>query len=118
MTTSILALRDVYYTWPDAEERRELAKLGEIESDFPNCVGIADRTLFLLAFEPEASDAPDYSGRKYGFSITTMIICDYNKKIRYCLAGYPGSCNDNPVDNNTGFVKARRLLFSDGVQHG
>jgi len=60
VTTSILALHDVYCTWPDAEERRELAKLGEIKSDFPNCVGIADGTLFPLAFEPEATDAPDY----------------------------------------------------------
>ena len=38
VTTAILSLRDVYYTWPDAEERRELAKLGEIECDFPNSV--------------------------------------------------------------------------------
>jgi len=38
MMTSILSLRDVCCTWPDAEERRELAKLGEIESDFRwNC---------------------------------------------------------------------------------
>ena len=65
VTTAILSLRDVCYTWPDAEERRVLAKLGEIECDFPNCVGIADGTLFPLAFEPEVTDAPDYSGRKY-----------------------------------------------------
>jgi len=112
MTTSILSFRDVYYTWPDAEERCELAKLGEIESDFPNCVGIADGTLFPLAFEPEVSDAPDYSGRKHGFSITTMIICDYNKKFRYYLAGYPGSCHDNHVYNNTEFVKKPKDYFS------
>ena len=113
VTTAILSLRGTYYTWPDAEERRELAKLGEIESDFPNCVGIADGTLFPLAFEPEVTDAPDYSGRKYGFSITTMIICDYNKKIRYYLAGYPGSCHDNRVYNNTGFVKNPEAYFSE-----
>jgi len=113
VTTAILSLRDVYYTWPDAEERHQLAKLGEIESDFPSCVGIADGTLFPLAFEPEATDAPDYSGRKYGFSITTMIICDYNKKIRYYLAGYPGSCHDNRVYNNTGFVKNPKEYFSE-----
>jgi len=82
-----------------------------IESDFPNCVRIADETLFPLAFEPETADAPDHSGRKYGFSITTMIICDYNKKIRYYLAGYPGSCHDNRVYNNTGFVKKPQDYF-------
>jgi len=113
VTTAILSLRDVYCTWSDADERRELAKLGEIESDFPNCVGIADGTLFPLAFEPESLDAPDYSGRKYGFSITTMIICDYNKKICYYLAGYPGSCHGNHVYNNTGFVKNPAAYFSE-----
>ena len=113
VTTAILSLRDVHYTWPDADERRELAKLGEIQCDFPNCVGIADGTLFPLAFEPEVTDAPDYSGRKHGFSITTMIICDYNKKIRYYLAGYPGSCHDNRVYNNTGFVKNPKACFSE-----
>jgi len=86
--------------------------LGEIESDFPNCVGIADGTFLPLAFEPEASDAPDYSGRKYGFSITTIIICDYNNKIRYYLSGYLGSCHDNRVYNNTGFVKNPEDYFS------
>ena len=113
MTAAILSLRNVYCTWPDAEDRRELAKLAEIESDFPNCIGIANGTLFPLAFEPEATDAPDYSGRKHGFSITTMIICDYNKKIRYYLAGYPGSCHDNRVYNNTGFVKNPEAYFSE-----
>jgi len=41
-----------------------------------------------------------------------MIICDYNKKIRYCLAGYPSSCHDNRVYNNTGFVKNPQAYFS------
>jgi len=113
VTTAILSLRGIYYTWPDAEERRELARLGEIKSDFPNCVGIADGMLFPLAFETEASDAPCCSGRKHGCSITTMIICDYHKKIRYCLAGYPGSCHDNRVYNNTGFVKKSEDYFSE-----
>jgi len=54
VTMAILSLRDTCCTWPDAEERRKLAKLAEIESDFPNCVGFADGTLFPLAFEPEA----------------------------------------------------------------
>jgi len=111
VTTSILSLRDAHHAWPDAEERGELAKLGEIESDFPNCVG-AEGTLFPLAFEPEATDAPGCSGRKCGFSITTMIICDHNKKIRYNLAGHPESCHDNRVHNNTGFARKPGDCFS------
>jgi hypothetical protein len=38
-------------------------------------------TIFPLVFQPQTDDAPDYIGRKYGFSLTTMIICDHNRKI-------------------------------------
>jgi len=40
-----------------------------------------------------------------------MIICDYNKKIRYYLAGYPGSCHDNFVYINTGFARKPQDYF-------
>jgi DDE superfamily endonuclease len=43
----------------------------------------------------EAEAAQDYSGRKYGYSITTMIICDHNRRIRHYLSGFPGSAHDN-----------------------
>jgi len=41
-----------------------------------------------------------------------MIVCDCNKKIHCCLAGCPGSCHDNRVHNNTGFVKKPEDHFS------
>jgi hypothetical protein len=39
---------------------------------------IADGTLTPLAFEPETEDAPDYSGRKYYYSLSNLIYSDHN----------------------------------------
>jgi len=100
---AICALRDRFLFWPDEQERKVLARLTYEEFGFPHCVGIADGTLFPLAFEPDSEDAPDYSGRKHGYSLTVMIICDLNKKIRYYLASYPGSAHDNRVYDATSF---------------
>jgi DDE superfamily endonuclease len=105
VTIAILSLRDKYIRWPDKEECKRLGKECNIKYGFPHCVGVADGTLFPLAFEPQTEDAPDYSGRKYGYSLTTMIICDHNKKIRHYLAGYPGSAHDNRVFKNTALKK-------------
>ena len=79
----------------------------------PHVVGIVDGTLFPLVFQPELIDAPDYSGRKYDCSLTTIIVCDYNKKIRYYLAGFPGCAHANRAYNTTGFVKRPNDYFAD-----
>lgn len=113
------ALRDLsseYIEWPDTEERKVISKAIKIKYDFPHCVGIADGTLFPLAFEPQTEDAPDYSGRKYGYSLSTMIICDHLRRIRHYLAGFPGSAHDNRI------FKATRLAlkpdeYFDGMQY-
>ena len=65
--------------------------------DFPHCVSLADGTLFPLAFEPETEDAPDYSGRKFGYSLSAMIFCDHKRRIRHYTAGFPGSAHDSRV---------------------
>jgi len=69
-----------------------------------------------LAFEPDSEDAPDYSGRKNGYSLTELIICDLNKKIRYCLAGYRGSAHDNRLCDATSLKKKPKEHFSP-MQH-
>jgi hypothetical protein len=105
VTRAFLSLRDQFLHWPNKEERKRLGMESNAKYGFPHCVGIADGTLFPLAFEPQTVDAPDYSGRKYGYSLTTMIICDHNKKIRYYLSGFPGSAHDNRVFKNTSLKK-------------
>jgi len=107
VTEAIHSLREEFCTWPDAEERKKLARIAFEDCDLPHVVRIAAGTLFPLAFEP------DHSGKKYGYSLTTMIVCDYNRKIRYHLAGFPGCAHDNRVYNATGFVKRPNDYFAD-----
>jgi DDE superfamily endonuclease len=97
VTKAIRALSKEYVYWPDEEEREAMAKEVLKKYGFPHCVSIVDGTLFPLAFEPETEDAPDYSGRKYGYSITATIFCDHKRRIRHYLAGFPGSAHDNRV---------------------
>ena len=112
MTKAILALRPQYIQWPDAQERKLISREIHHLYGFPHCVAIADGTLFPLAFEPQTKDAPDYSGRKYGYSLSTMIICDHRKKIRYHLSGYPGSAHDNRVFKGTALKQEPASHFS------
>ena len=110
---AILKLRPTYYNWPDKEERKKLAKKVLKKTGFPNVVGIADGTLFPLAFEPETEDAPDYKGRKHTYTLTVMIICDYDRKIRYYHSGYPGSAHDNRVYRNMDLCQNPKNYFSE-----
>jgi DDE superfamily endonuclease len=108
---AILSLREKYLSWPNAEERCQIAREIHQLYNFPHCVGIADGTLFPLAFEPQTEDAPDYSGRKYGYLISTMVICDHRRRIRYYLSGYPGSAHDNRVFRGTALKKSPADFF-------
>ena len=44
--------------------------------DFPSCVGCMDGTLNPLTFEPQCQDTSDYSGRKNGYSLSTLVVND------------------------------------------
>jgi len=87
--------------WPDRSERVRIARRFRDKFDFINCTAVADGTLFPLTYEPQSDDAPDYHGRKHLYSMTTMIVCDDERKIRYYLAGFPGCVHDNRVYRNT-----------------
>jgi DDE superfamily endonuclease len=65
-----------------------------------------------LAFEPETEDAPDYSGRKFGYSISTVIFCNHKQRIQHYLAGYPGSAHDNRIFKNTKIAKRPNDFFA------
>jgi hypothetical protein len=108
VTIAICSLKHEYISWPNEEEREAIGKEIGTQFHFPHCVGIADGTLFPLAFEPQSDDAPDYSGRKYGYSISTMVICDHRRRIRHYLSGFPGSAHDNRV------MKATVLSMTPG----
>ena len=94
---AILQLRNEVIKWPNAVEREEIATRIEERYGLPGCVGIVDGTLFPLTFQPSRIDAPDYSGRKHLYSLSTLIACDDQRRIRYYFAGCPGSVHDNRV---------------------
>ena len=110
---ALLMLSDRVIIWPDANERRCIAARMQNEFKFPNCVGLMDGTLFPLRTRPEREDAPDYSGRKYQYSLSTLIVCDDQRLIRYYLAGWPGSAHDNRIFRNSRIAQHPDDFFSD-----
>jgi DDE superfamily endonuclease len=112
VTKALCSVAPQYLKWPDEEEKQQIGKEMLQKYGFPHCVMIADGTLFPLAFEPQTDDAPDYSGRKSGYSLSTMICCDHNRRIRHYLAGYPGSAHENRVYNATRFAKQPSTDYS------
>jgi hypothetical protein len=110
---AIRSLREQAIRWPDAEEREEIAK--RIQDDFglPNCVMLLDGTLFPLAFEPQREDAPDYSGRKFRYSLSTLIACDDRRFIRYYLAGWPGTAHDNRIFKSSKLFRCAPDFFAN-----
>ena len=108
-------LEELYHDtvfWPDTEERKDISKrFVEKYPTFPNLVGIADGTLFPLAFRPQRSDFPDYHGRKHLYSLTCLIINDDKRRIRYFNAGWAGTTHDDRVFSNAAICKRSEQFF-------
>jgi hypothetical protein len=101
VSKAIRSLRNQVITWPNRQERVQIARRFRNKYDFINLIAIADGTLFPLTYQPESDDAPDYHGRKFAYSMTCMIVNDDNKKIRFYLSGFPGCVHDNRVYSHT-----------------
>jgi hypothetical protein len=108
---AIRSLRKHAIQWPDEEERKKIQKRIYKEYRWPKCVAIADGTLFPLAYEPQSDDAPDYSGRKFKYSLTVMIVNDDERRIRYYYSGMPGTCHDARVYRATQLFKHPEQYF-------
>jgi DDE superfamily endonuclease len=98
---AIGSLRDRVICWPNITERKLIAKRILHNHSWINCIGVVDGTLFPLTYAPQDDDAPDYHGRKFLYSLSTIIVNDDQKRIWYYLAGYPGSSHDNRIFRNT-----------------
>ena len=93
--------RDMYVSWPNSQERKLISRHIEDKCGLPNCVGIIDGTLFPLRFRPQTTNAPDYNGRKYHYSMSGVIICDDMRYIRYYEVGWPGCAHGNQIAKST-----------------
>ena len=67
MTAIIDCMKETYYKWLLAEDRKQISKHIMFQFDFPSCVRCMDGTLNLPTFEPQCQDASDDSGMKYGY---------------------------------------------------
>jgi len=110
-----LKLHPTYCTWPDKEEQKKHSRKVKKKTGFPNAVGIADGTLFPLDFEPKTKDVPDYKGRKHTYTLTSMIVCDCDQKIRYYHSGCPGCAHDNRVYRNMDVHQNPQNYFSENT---
>jgi hypothetical protein len=91
------SLAPQYITWPDEQERKQISKAFFELSQLSNCIAIIDGTLFPLYTESQCEDTPDCSGRKFPYSISTLIINDHKRRIHHYLAGFPGTSSDNRI---------------------
>jgi len=105
-------MRQQYYRWPDAIERKELASEFHSKFNLPNCILIADGTTFRLSRRPKRDDAADYSGRKDGYTITNLFLSDTKRRVRYYSAGWAGSTHDNRMWKNCKVNKSPSQFFS------
>jgi hypothetical protein len=108
---AICSLRGEFITWPDEAERSGIRRRILDKSGLPFCVGMMDGTLFPLAFAPESTDAPDYFGRKHSYALSTLVVCDDQRLIRYYLSGWPGSAHDNRIFRNSAIFKNPEKYF-------
>ena len=70
-----------YVSWPDEVERAEISERFFYHFGIPNLVGVADGTLFPLAFKPSRLDYQDFHGRKFLYSLSTLIVNDDNRRV-------------------------------------
>ena len=110
---AVLSLKHKYYFWPDKEERNAIAHRIEAAYQLPNCVGFMDVTLLPLAQKPQTDDFPDYSGRKFAYSMSTLIVADDQRRIRYHQSGWPGSSHDNRIFKDCKLYKKPKKYFTD-----
>ena len=110
---ALMNIRDAFVKWPNDGEKDSIAAGILEKSGLPNCVGIIDGTLFPLAFAPQTEDAPDYKGRKHLYTLSSVIVCDHQRLIRYYVAGWPGSTHDNRIARNTAMWNSPSEFFED-----
>ncbi|KAF0740516.1 hypothetical protein Ae201684P_016295 [Aphanomyces euteiches] len=87
-------------SWPSLNERHDISAAFEEQHGIPGCVGAVDGTLIALAQKP-SKHGEDYFSRKSSYAINAIIACDHTRRIRYVYAGWPGSCHDQRVFQNS-----------------
>jgi len=93
---ALLDLQYKYVTWPNAIERVQIRDRFKQRWGLPGAVGIIDGTPVHLYQRPGV-DGEVYFTRKGRYSINLQLVCDDRGIIRYYVVGWPGSCYDSTV---------------------
>ena len=94
----IWGLKKQLLTWPNTEAREQIQQEFK-DVGFDGCVGVIDGTQIILQGLP-TTDGADYYNRKGSYAVSTLLICDKNKKIQYVYTGWPGCSHDQRLTNN------------------
>jgi DDE superfamily endonuclease len=108
---ALLSLKEKIYFWPDAHERRVIAKRIKDKYKFPHCIGLIDGTLLPLSTKP-LLHGENYLSRKQFYAIVMLVVCDDIGHILYYHIGWPGSVHDNCVWRNCRLSKHPEKHFS------
>jgi hypothetical protein len=98
--SALLSLEKVVVRWPNASERNDIKIVIENEHGFRHVIGIVDGTHVILATKPSLN-GEEYFNRKSRYSISCMIVNDYNYKILRMVAGFTGCVHDSRVFLNS-----------------
>jgi len=110
---ALLSLEKETVFWPTcgSEDRISIKRHIREISGFPSCLGFIDGTLIPLESKPMI-DGEDYYSRKGKYGISTLIVCDDAKRIRYIYAGWPGCAHDMRVYENSALGIRPHQFFS------
>lgn len=118
---ALLNLKHRYLRFPDAQERRKIAKRVGRRYGFDGCVGFVDGTHILFNQRPGV-DGETYFTRKNRYAMNAQIVCDDKRFIRYVYTGWPGSVHDSrawrasSIWNRPGiFFSAKQYLLADSA---
>ena len=103
---------DKHYYWPDHDKRKDISSQIYKKCGLPNCLGFIHGTLFPLFFKPRRTDSGDYYGRKMGYALCVLVICDHNLCTRCFNAGWPGLTHDDRISRNSDVFKNKDKHFS------
>lgn len=79
-----------FVSWPTAQEWSLMQKTWEM---FPTAVGCIDGTLHKIN-RPTENQQLFYSGHRHFHGMSTQVIVDVHRNIRYVKSGFQGSAND------------------------
>jgi hypothetical protein len=92
----ISVFQNVVISWPNAVERKLMAKRFQDKYGFANCTGTLNGTVFPLAFKP-SEYGEEYWYCKGGYCLHCLLICDDEIRILDYLVGWPGSEHNNRI---------------------